>query len=601
MILLVEASAQIVFEFLAVLVFALLATLLTKRLKKPAVIGLILAGALIGPNMLLMVSQSEFITIFAEIGAVLLFFYIGLEFDFSKLLSLGVKAFLLAAVKMAFVFVLVHEAALLFGLNELDALIVGIMLSITSTTILVKMLEQKGFAERPEVKLLVAELIIEDIIAIAAITFFSSLGAADFTVDKTLISISTSIVILGAVYLILSRIFKTVAGSILGRDKETVLFFSLTTALFLSFVALSLGLSAAIGAFMAGMLVSSVNAEKAAKNALEPLSLTFSAIFFISMGMLANPALILKNLPLFAAIILVQTAACWAGVFIGTRLTGLDGREAAFSSSSFLVLGEFSMLIAITAAPLATIDIVGLASLSILVSAVISSKLLDNSDKIHGFLAGIAPKRQAEAFCRICSFTAQLLSMFDSDSLLHNVLEREVAKKRNVLWVLLLASGGVLAAHFVFSGTTLSVGGETISVFSITLGILAAVVVYSVVNVMSSVSKIMMVIEDTLPFSNEKNVARRAKKKFAAAAGIAIIAFSVPMMISALRLPDALKNVHFAFLALAALVAWFGIKDMSELTTSASKSLKGRLSRQIGLLKTAVKGTEPKKPRKIYD
>ncbi|MFH1470835.1 MAG: cation:proton antiporter, partial [Candidatus Micrarchaeota archaeon] len=155
--------------------FALLGGVIATRFNKPSVLGLLVAGALIGPNALGLVHEAGLITILTEIGAVLLLFRIGLEFNVSKLLKIGPRAIVVGVLKISFVFIVTYEASLLLGLTIFESMILGATVSITSTAIVAKILAEKGMSRRPEYKLLIATLIIEDVFAIFMLTLVSSL------------------------------------------------------------------------------------------------------------------------------------------------------------------------------------------------------------------------------------------------------------------------------------------------------------------------------------------------------------------------------------------------------------------------------------------
>src|SRR3989344_3046319 len=140
-------------DLLFVLLFSVLGGVLATRFRQPSVLGVLIAGAIVGPNALGLIQNKDVMSIAIEIGAILLLFLVGIEFFIG------------------------YFTALLFGLGSLKALFIGVLLSVTSTVIFLKILEQKGMIYRSEVSLLVAVLIIEDIFGVFALTFFSSLSS----------------------------------------------------------------------------------------------------------------------------------------------------------------------------------------------------------------------------------------------------------------------------------------------------------------------------------------------------------------------------------------------------------------------------------------
>src|SRR3989338_36989 len=158
---------------------AIVGGIIAARFKQPAVFGLLLVGALIGPNLLNLVKDSSMIAMMADFGAILLLFIIGLEFDVSKLMKLGARSILIGLLKFAIVLFFGYETTLLLGFGVKVALFVGVILSFSSTVVVVKVLEQKEMFSRKEVPLLIAVLIIEDIIAVLILTFFSGVKDAN--------------------------------------------------------------------------------------------------------------------------------------------------------------------------------------------------------------------------------------------------------------------------------------------------------------------------------------------------------------------------------------------------------------------------------------
>jgi CPA2 family monovalent cation:H+ antiporter-2 len=162
-----------------VFVFALAGLLAAIRLKMPPVIGVIIIGALIGPNLFGWVDRGGAIDIFSDIGAVLLLFIIGIEFSLSKLMRFGMRALLFAAVKLSFVFLIMYAVSALLGFTPAESIIVGLLFSFSSTTLFSKLVESHKREYKNEIPLLFALLILEDIIAVIALAVLPSVAAAD--------------------------------------------------------------------------------------------------------------------------------------------------------------------------------------------------------------------------------------------------------------------------------------------------------------------------------------------------------------------------------------------------------------------------------------
>ena len=159
--------------------FAIVGGVIAKRFKQPAVLGLLLVGAIIGPNTLNIVSNQEWIDMIIEFGAILLLFVVGLEFDLAKLVKLGFKGVTIAVLKTGIAFFIGYQTASLFGYEPIVGIFAGAVLSFSSTVVIVKVLEQKALYNRQETPLLLTVLVIEDVLAVIALIFFSSLQNSD--------------------------------------------------------------------------------------------------------------------------------------------------------------------------------------------------------------------------------------------------------------------------------------------------------------------------------------------------------------------------------------------------------------------------------------
>ncbi|MFH1257628.1 MAG: cation:proton antiporter, partial [Candidatus Micrarchaeota archaeon] len=263
------------------ILFATIGGALAIRFKQPAVLGLLVMGAIVGPHYLALVPDSEMLTAFADIGAVLLLFTIGIEFNVNKLSKLGTRVFLIALFKLGIVFLLSYELGSIFGifseLGSLGPLYLGAILSITSTAIVVRILEQKEMINRKEVPILVAMLIVEDLFAIFALTVFSGTNAGHSpTSINLLLSIITALAILSAVYLVMLRLLRIVFDWLVKYQAgETMVLTALSLGVGMSYLAQAepLNLTPSIGAFLAGSLVASLPKGEELERAISPFAL----------------------------------------------------------------------------------------------------------------------------------------------------------------------------------------------------------------------------------------------------------------------------------------------------------------------------------------
>ena len=382
-----------------IFLFSLLAGVLAVRFKFPSVIGLLLVGAFIGPHAFGLVTDTELIELVIDVGAILLLFVVGIEFSLEKLLGLGVKALIVAGVKLTVVFFGGYQLALLFGLNSIAALYVGVILAITSTVIVIKVLEQKGMANREELPLLIAVLIMEDIFAVFALTFFSGLDpSAPINTAQLLTSLGVSMaVLLGSYFILLKVIKKTIGWFIQYSAEDTFTFLSLGLCVGMSYLAHAMHLSPSVGAFLAGSILASLPEAKRFDHAIHPFILTFTSLFFLSIGTLIDSSAILAHWLLILVLLVASVVLKYGSIGFSTYLSGFTGRQAVFSGIAMLSVGEFSLLIAKEASDLQTgIDFVSITAAIIVLSTISMSFLVSRTEGVYSFTKKALPEKATE-------------------------------------------------------------------------------------------------------------------------------------------------------------------------------------------------------------
>ncbi|MCX6768682.1 MAG: cation:proton antiporter, partial [Candidatus Micrarchaeota archaeon] len=284
--------ADQLFSLGVAILLSLVGSVIALRLRLHPIAGLLLLGLVAGPGILGIVQHSEMITFLAEVGAILLIFGIGLEVDPHTMLNKGLRAIVVAVLKLAIVFTIVYETALLMGLGLMESLLLGSMLSITSTAIYAMM--SKGVSNEKD--LLVTVLIIEDIFSIFVLAMIPGLGHVDAGQLGALFSMAVSFLILVGGYLAAREVLRLAMPFFIeSGNKESILYASLALCFILSFGAEAVGLAAAIGAFLAGNVMASLRGQEEVYATLKPFTSIFSSFFFLSVGMSLNPQWIIAN------------------------------------------------------------------------------------------------------------------------------------------------------------------------------------------------------------------------------------------------------------------------------------------------------------------
>ncbi|MEM2138444.1 MAG: cation:proton antiporter [Candidatus Anstonellaceae archaeon] len=402
-----------VLQFSLIVLFALFGTVVSLKLRQPYVVGLLIFGMLAGPNLLGLVNDRGLISTFTELGAILLLFAVGIEFSVSRIIKSGVRAVFITVFKMSLLFIVGYEAALYFGLDLTSALFIGAMLSITSTALLFKIVAQKGMSKNPTMPLLFSMLIVEDVAAIAALTFFSSLVPSSPTYEDKFYSVFISLGLLGAFYAVVR---KPLANAILRLtstlSEEVMIFVSFSVCLVLSMLASFFGLSPAIGAFLAGSIVSTLPNSRAIERQIKPLLLMFASLFFLSLGMQIDPATIIANLTFAASLTALFVIACFVSVSILLYATGSSPQNSIFGASAMVVMGEFSLLIASSASgPYAGL-ILAAGSFGVIATSIISSFLLDRQEALYRSSSGLLSPRVKSAGLSLAGYLSGLLRDF---------------------------------------------------------------------------------------------------------------------------------------------------------------------------------------------
>jgi len=297
-------------DFAVVMIVAAVMVFVTHKLKQPMVIGYILAGMLIGPFTppFSLVHNVGTINTLAELGIIILLFVIGTEFPITKLKSVGRISMIVGIAESVGTLLVTFFVARTLGFSQFDSMFLALAMSVTSTVVTVKLLEELNMINDKSSVLIMGILIVEDVIVITMLGILQSLSltAAVSFVDVLLsvaivLGFIAAILILGSRYLppLIDKLART-------TDYSVLIIVILGLAFGLSFVAIELGLSPVIGAFLAGVLVAESNSAGIARVITIPLRDVFTALFFVSVGALVD----VSKIPLFIipALILIVTS-----------------------------------------------------------------------------------------------------------------------------------------------------------------------------------------------------------------------------------------------------------------------------------------------------
>lgn len=346
-------SNFIVQDFAVIMIIAAIMLIITYKLKQPMVIGYILAGMVIGPYTppFTLIQSVETVNVFAELGIIMLLFVIGTEFPIAKLKSVSKTSVIVGIPESLGTLLIVFLIAQTLGFSFFDSIFIALAMSITSTVVTIKILEELNILRDRSSVLILGVLIIEDIIAVSALAILQSTataGADQVSILQITYSIGIVIAFIGGILILGSKFIPNALDRVGKTNDYTLLLIVILGLAFgLSFAARALGLSVVIGAFLAGVLVAESKTAAIAKVITIPLRDVFSALFFISIGALMNISLI----PLFIVPAMVLILSSFASkLLIVTGILRFRGYDYSTSLRTGLGLsssrGEMSLIIA---------------------------------------------------------------------------------------------------------------------------------------------------------------------------------------------------------------------------------------------------------------
>src|SRR5688500_3184604 len=335
-------------EFLRTLVLVLgvaaAATMIFQRLRQPVVFGYLAAGMILGPHVPIpLVADEGVVRVLSALGVMLLMFALGLEFSLRKLFAVGPTASVIAVLQTSAMVAIGYLAGRLFGWTILESVYAGAIIAISSTTIIVKAFAERGI-KGPVVDIVFGVLIIEDLIAIFLLAILTAISAGGGVSTSSLAITAGRLAmflagLVGIGLLVIPRLVRFIVR--LNRP-ETTLVASVGICFAAALLALAFGYSVALGAFIAGSLVAESGEEKIVEHLVGPVRDMFAAIFFVAVGMLIDPGMIVEHWPAVVALTLAVIVGKVLAVSVSAFLTGAPVSIAVQTGMSLAQIGEFS-------------------------------------------------------------------------------------------------------------------------------------------------------------------------------------------------------------------------------------------------------------------
>ncbi len=340
----------LIYDLAIMLITAGLITILFKKIRQPLVLGYILAGFLISTYFPFFptVVDTESIKTWSEIGIIFLMFHLGLEFNLHKLAQVGSTAIITAMVEVAGMIVLGFGAGQLLGFGTMDSIFLGGMLSMSSTTIIIKAFDELNLKGKKFTELVFGTLVIEDIVGIFMMVILSTISVSQNVSGGEVVG-SISIMVLYlivwlvlGIYLLPTFLNKTIKF----MNEEVLMIVSVGLCFGMVILANGLGFSSALGAFLAGsLLAGTIHAHKV-EHLTKNIKDLFGAIFFLSVGMMVNPETLVEYIVPILVVTIVTIVGKLLFSSLGMILSGQNLYNAMNSGFSLAQIGEFAFIIA---------------------------------------------------------------------------------------------------------------------------------------------------------------------------------------------------------------------------------------------------------------
>ncbi len=340
----------LIIDLTLITIYAGITTLICKKLKQPIVLGYILAGIFAGPyfDLLPTVSDRENLNLWADIGVIFLLFGLGLEFSFKKMINVGKSAMITANINIFFMLFVGYYTGIFLGWSAMNSFFLGSMISMSSTTIILKAFEDLNLKKQKFTDLVFGVLVIEDLVGILLLVLLpmvalgQSINGVELGLSALkLISFLVLCFVIG-IYIVPTFLEK-INDSL---SDEMLLIISIALCFGMVWLATSFGFSSALGSFLMGSVLSETRVIKRIENVIEPLKDFFGAVFFVSVGMLVNPMMFIDYaIPILTITVMVIMGKVIFSCF-GFVISGQNLKNSILCAFSLAQVGEFAFIIA---------------------------------------------------------------------------------------------------------------------------------------------------------------------------------------------------------------------------------------------------------------
>ena len=391
-------SVLFIQDLAIVMIVAAVVSMVFHRFNQPPVIGYILVGLIIGPHTppFTFIHNESSIRTLADLGVIFLMFSLGLDFNFRKLRSVGATAVFTAIVDVVIMVWIGYSLGRFFGWGRVESIFLGAIICDSSTTILAKVINDLGWGRRRFAELVFGMTIVEDLLAIVLIALLNGLGSGGVLSSAVLIRTGELGVFLVAVVTLGLLFVPRLLGILAKYHSDELLLITVLGLCFgVSLVAVKLEFSLAMGAFLMGAVTAEARAIDRIEKLVTPLRHMFSAIFFVTIGLMVQPALMLQYwapiLVITSILLVAKTVNCTTGAFLAGQSPGISFRAGLGMAQ----IGEFAYIIAAMGITMGLTDdfLYQVAVAVSFLTTLLNPYLLRGSDRMSATLKRLIPSR----------------------------------------------------------------------------------------------------------------------------------------------------------------------------------------------------------------
>lgn len=387
----------LIVDLTLITIYAGITTLICKKLKQPIVLGYILAGIFAGPyfDLLPTVSDRENLSLWADIGVIFLLFGLGLEFSFKKMVNVGKSAMITANINILFMLFVGYYTGLFLGWSTVNSFFLGSMISMSSTTIILKAFDDLNLKKQKFTDLVFGVLVIEDLVGVLLLVLLpmialgQSINGAELAMSTLKLLTFLVLCFVIGIYIVPTFLQK-ISGSL---SDEMLLLVSVALCFGMVLLATSSGFSSALGAFLMGSVLSETVVIDRIEKVIQPLKDFFGAVFFVSVGMMVNPVMFVNYAGPILTITLIVVIGIVTFSCLGFVISGQSLKTSILCAFSLPQVGEFAFIIAALGMKLGVLNeqVYPIIVAVSVITTFLTPMMIKSADKVYKFVENKIP------------------------------------------------------------------------------------------------------------------------------------------------------------------------------------------------------------------